>query len=270
MGNFIETLNRAAATVGDRLLSNLPQLLEAITLLVVGWLLARLMRMVTRRGAGLLDALVARTTGSGGWRMGRFAGLLGTLMYWVVLLFFVTAATQSLGLQTFTDWLAKLLDHLPLVVAGLLIIAAGYLLSGFAGEVVQTTATALAPAQRTALAHVARGAMLVIALLVGADQMGLKVTWVAVFAAVLLVAVLGGVALAVSLGARTYVANLIGAHYMGQALRTGQRVRVAGHEGRVVEVSATSLVLATTEGRVMLPGGLYHDEAIVVLAREED
>jgi small-conductance mechanosensitive channel len=270
MGTFLETLNRATTAIGERLLGNLPQLLEALALLVVGWLLARLLRMATRRGAGLLDALVARTAGNRRWRMGRFAGLLGTLVYWIVLLFFVTAATQSLGLQTFTDWLAKLLDHLPLVAAGLLIMTAGYLLSGFVGEIVQTTATGLAPPQRRALAQVARGAMLVIALLVGADQMGLKVTWLAVFAAVLLISVLGGVALAISLGARTYVANLIGAHYIAQALRVGQRVRVAGHEGRVIEVSATSLVLATEEGRVLLPGRVYHDEAIVVLAREED
>lgn len=77
-------------------------------------------------------------------------------------------------------------------------------------------------------------------------------------------------ALAVSLGSRTYVANLIGAHYIAQVLRVGQRVRVAGHEGRVVEVSATSLVLATDEGRVLVPGRVYHDETIIVLAREED
>lgn len=192
MGNFLESLNRAASTIGDRFLGNLPQLLEAMALLVVGWLLARLLSMATRRGAALIDSLVARTTGHRSLRMGRFAGLLGTLVYWIVLLFFVTAATQSLGLQTFTDWLAKLLDQLPLVVAGFLIMTAGYLLSGFVGNIVQTTATGLAPPQRTALAQVARGAMLVIALLVGADQMGLKVTWLAVFAAVLLVSVLGG------------------------------------------------------------------------------
>ncbi|WP_372659203.1 hypothetical protein [Hydrogenophaga sp.] len=270
MGNFIETLSRAATTTGERLLSNLPQLLEALALLLVGWLLARLLRLATRRGAGLLDTLIVRTAGHGRWRVGRFASLLGSLVYWVVLLFFVTAATQTLGLTTFTDWLAKLLDHLPLVVAGLLIMTAGYLLSGLVAQVVQTTATALAPPQRAALARVAQGATLVVALLVGADQMGLKVTWLAIFAALLLVSVLGGLALAVSLGARSYIANLIGAHYLGQALRVGQRVRVAGHEGRIVDLTATSLVLETPEGRVMLPGRLYHDEAIVVMAREDE
>ncbi len=270
MGIFPEALDRAAGTLVERLLEHLPQLLEALALLLLGWLLARLLRLATRRGAALLDALIARTTGQARWRIGRSAALLGAVVYWVVVLFFVTAATQTLGLQTFTDWLARLLDHLPAVAAGLLIMVAGYLLSGFVAELVQATATALAPAQRTALARVAQGATLVVTLLVGADQIGLKVTWLAILAAVLLASVMGGVMLAVSLGARGYVANLIGAHYIGQALRVGQRVRVAGHEGRIVDLTATSLVLETQDGRVLLPGRIYHDEPIVlVVARRE-
>ncbi len=270
MGNFPEALDRAAGTIVERLLAHLPQLLEALALLLLGWLLARVLRLATRRGAGILDALIARTTGHARWRIGSAAALLGTVVYWIVVLFFVTAATQTLGLQTFTDWLARLLDHLPTLAAGLLIMVAGYLLSGFVAELVQATATGLGPAQRSALARVAQGATLVVALLIGADQIGLKVTWLAILAAVLLASVMGGVMIAVSLGARGYVANLIGAHYIGQALRVGQRVRVAGHEGRIVDVTATSLVLETVDGRVLLPGRMYHDEAIVVVVTQRE
>jgi small-conductance mechanosensitive channel len=131
-----------------------------------------------------------------------------------------------------------------------------------------TAATpSLAPAQRAALARVAQGATLVLALLVGADQIGLKITWIALFATLLLASVLGGLALAASLGARGYVANLIGAHYLRQALQPGQHVRVAGHDGRIVDINATSLVLETDTGRVMLPGRLYHEEAIELVTR---
>ena len=269
MGNFTDALDRATTATLERLVGHLPQLLEALALLLIGWLLARLLRLATRRGVGLLDSLIARTTGHARWRIGHSARVLGAIVYWVVVLFFVTAATQTLGLQTFTDWLARLLDHLPTLAAGLLIVVAGYLLSGFVADLVRATATALAAPQRAALARVAQGATLVVALLVGADQIGLKVTWLAILAAVLLASVMGGVMIAVSLGARGFVANLIGAHYIGQALRVGQRVRVAGHEGRIVAVTATSLVLETADGRVLLPGRVYHDDAIVVVARQD-
>ncbi len=268
MPNFTEALQSAGAATVERLGSHLPQLLAALALLLVGWVLARLLRAAARRGAALLDSLITRNRAGSRWRVGRSASVLGTVVYWVVLLFFITAATHTLGLPTFTDWLARLLDHLPALAAGLLIAVAGYVLSGFVADLVRAAATGLAPAQRNALARLAQAATLVVALLVGADQMGLKVTWIATLAAVLLATLLGGLALAVSLGARSHVANLIGAHYLRQAFRLGQRVRVAGFEGRIVDVNATSLVLETVDGRVVLPGKVYHDEALVVLTRQ--
>ena len=269
MGSLRDALDNAALGALEKLLAHLPQVLGALALLLGGWLLARVLRVVARRGVALLDALIARSTGAARWRVGRSSALVGTFVFWVVLLFFVAAATQTLGLQTFTDWLARLLEHLPTLAAGLLIIVAGVVLSGFVAELVLAAASALAAPQRAALARLAQGATLLVAVLVGADQIGLKVTWIAIFAAVLVASLLGGVAIAVSLGARGFVANLIGAHYLRQALRVGQRVRVGGHEGRIVDVTATSLVLETGDGRVLLPGRIYHDEAIVLVVRGE-
>jgi hypothetical protein len=51
MGNFTEALNRATTATLDLLLAHLPQLLGALALLLVGWLLARVLQMLTRRGA---------------------------------------------------------------------------------------------------------------------------------------------------------------------------------------------------------------------------
>jgi hypothetical protein len=267
MESLPAALDRAASVTTEQLLTHLPQLLGALALLLLGWVLARVMRAATRRGTALLNTLFARSAPLSKLHIGASAKVLGSVVYWVVLLFFVSAATQTLGLQTFTDWLSRLLEHLPTAAAGLLIMVAGWLLSGFVGELVTAATPSLAPAQRAALARVAQGATLVLALLVGADQIGLKITWIALFATLLLASVLGGLALAASLGARGYVANLIGAHYLRQALQPGQHVRVAGHDGRIVDINATSLVLETDTGRVMLPGRLYHEEAIELVTR---
>ena len=260
----------AAGAIFERVVSHVPNLLAAIVLLLAGWAVARLMRLATQRAVLLLELLLARLAGPSGaerLKVGRSAAVLGTVVFWIVLLFFVAASTQVLGLQTFTDWLARLLDHLPTLVAGLLIIVAGYILAGFVADLVNATATRLASAQRVALARLAQGATLVAAILVGADQIGIKITFLAILAAIVASAVVGGVTLAASLGARAYIANLIGAHYLRQAFSVGQRVRVSGHEGRIVEVTPVSLVLETDEGRVSLPGRVYHDEAIVLLLK---
>jgi hypothetical protein len=248
-----------------------PAVVGAVLLLLVGWIVARVMRALAVRGMQILETLVGRATRRpAGPGLRSSAAAFSMIVFWAVLLFFITAATQVLGLVTFTEWLARLLEYLPTLIAGLLIIAAGFNFARFVGDIVYAGAERLAPAQRTALARLAQATALIAALLVGADQIGIRVTWIAIIAVIVIASVLGGVMLAVSLGARGYVSNLIGAHYLRQALRIGESVRIAGHEGRILDVTATSLVLETEEGRVSLPGRIFHDEPIVLIARSGD
>ncbi len=275
--NQLRGLGEALATVGSTLLERIvafvPSVVGAVLLLIVGWILARILRVLAARAALLLDTLLTRVSGPAGverLRMGRAAGVFGAVVFWVVLLFFATAATQVLGLQTFTNWLARLIDYLPTLAAGVLIVVAGYVLSRFVGDLVRVTATRLDAAQRSVLARLTQIAILVGAVLVGADQIGIRVTFLAIFAAAGAAAVVGALAIAVGLGARDHIANIIGAHHLRQAFAVGQTIRVAGHQGRVLEVTAAALILETDEGRVSLPGRIYSEQPIAVITRRDN
>ncbi|MGH8745328.1 MAG: mechanosensitive ion channel family protein, partial [Burkholderiales bacterium] len=103
-------ITNSASAILERLVTYLPSVLGAVLLLFAGWFLGRLLRALTVRGAVLAETLLARflaPRAAEKLRFGRSAAVLGTVVFWVVLLFFVTAATQVLGLQTFTDWLAR-------------------------------------------------------------------------------------------------------------------------------------------------------------------
>ncbi|HEY5635779.1 MAG TPA: hypothetical protein VIS77_02675 [Burkholderiales bacterium] len=268
MNDLGAAVSSATRVILERLITYLPSVVGAALLLLAGWLLARILRALTMRAALLADTLLSRAIASRSsdrMRVGRSAAVLGAVVFWLVLVFFAAAATHLLGLQTFTDWLGRLIEYLPTFAAGLIIIAVGYILSGFTSDFVRAAATRLAPAQREVIARLAQVAVLVAAVLVGAEQIGIRITFLAIVAAALFLAIGGGVAIALSLGARSYVSNLIGAHALRQAFEVGQRVRLAGHEGRILELHATGVVLETDEGRVTLPGRLYHDEPIVLL-----
>jgi small-conductance mechanosensitive channel len=210
-------------------------------------------------GGRLLEAQGGRI------QLTRSAEPVATLVFWVVLLVFITAATRVLGLDTFAVWLGRLLDYIPTLLTGGLIVAAGWLLSRFVGDVAVATTGRLDVAARQLLGRVAQVTILMVAILVGADQVGVRITVLVVLVAGVALTVAGAITVAISLGARTYVANLIGAHYLRQAFEIGQRIRVAGFEGRVLDVSATAVVLETADGRVNLPGHLYNSEPIVLL-----
>ena len=269
MNNLGTALTGATSEILERIVAFLPNLLGALLLIGAGWLLARILRALTVRAVLLVETLASRfgTTGAEPARMKRVATVLGAVAFWAVLLVFVTAATHVLELTSFTDWLARLVSYLPTLAAGLLIVIAGYVLSRFVAGLVAATSHRLERSQRELLARVAQVTILTGAILVGADQIGIRITFLAIFAASIGAVVAGGIALAVGLGARDYVANLIGAHYLRQAFSVGQTIRAAGHQGRILEITPLSLVLETADGRVTLPARIYNEHPIAVLSR---
>jgi len=268
------SLAAAIAQMGSRLVEYAPSVFGATLLLLAGWLVARLLRGAAVRLMGVLEMLLHRLF------RGRMAAtaripsasveIVGSILFWVVILFFVASATQLLGLSIFTEWLKDLVGYLPTLLAGALIILAGALFSGLARDVTVAALPTVPEAQRVLLGRVVQISILVTAIAVGADQIGIEITFLVVLAAVVTSAVVGGVALAVSLGARTYVANLIGAHYLRQAFGVGQRVRIGEVEGTILELTAISVVLETAEGRVTIPGKVFNEEAIVLLTARRD
>ncbi|MBU0593512.1 MAG: mechanosensitive ion channel [Gammaproteobacteria bacterium] len=253
----------------ERLALYLPNVLGAFLLLFVGWIVAHLLRATAVRLTLIGESALARLSASRGASPKRLssasAKILGSVVFWVVLLFFLTAATQVLGLDTFTTWLARVVDYLPTVFVGALIIVAGFLVSRLAREVVHAAAVGAGERQRVLIGRVVQAAILVTAILVGAEQIGIKVTFLVILAAAAGISLVGAVALALSLGARDYVANLIGAHYLRQRYSVGQHVRVAGYEGRILEMTDTAVVLETAEGRASLPAKVFNEQPIVLV-----
>ena len=102
---------------------------------------------------------------------------------------------------------------------------------------------------------------MLIAAVVALDQIGIDSTFLIVAAGVVIGAVAGSVALAIGLGARTEVGNIIARHYLAQSYSVGQRVRVGDIEGPIIELRTNGVVVGTPQGRVLVPGKEFSERA---------
>ncbi len=269
---WVETLTGGLDDLGQKLTDYLPNLLGAAALLLGGWLVARLLRALTRRLARHLDWLLgSRIVESPMHRLGierPATDVLGSIVFWTVKLLSVTAATEALGLPVIATWIGGLSRYLPRVLIGLLILFAGLLAGSLAGDAIRRAAAATGVAQAPLLGQAAQVAIVLIAIVTAVDQLGIDTVFLTATIAIVLGAVIGGAALAFGLGARTHVGNLIAAHNLRQVYRTGQIVRVAGVEGRLTEIIPTAAVIETDDGRVLVPAGEF-SKKVLVLVRSE-
>ena len=251
----------------------LPRVLAAVAVLVAGWLVAKGLRALSVRLVHGLDRLwhrlVLRARVEQLQRRHPPTHVVGELVFWLVLLFFLTGATQVLGLTVFTSWLAQVAGYIPVLLAGLLIILAGFVVSSLARDVVTATAASAGLAHGDLLGRLAQALILLAAGMVGADQVGIDVGFLTLLFGVALGALLGGLALAFGLGARDHVANLLSARQARRLYRVGDHLRMAGAEGRILELGPTTLVLETRDGRAVVPARLLSEQVTYQAAEGE-
>ncbi|MGA8259942.1 MAG: mechanosensitive ion channel domain-containing protein [Arenicellales bacterium] len=255
------------------LTASLPTLLGALALLLAGWLLAFLLKILTRRlaerGLDLLTrrkTLRARLQQSVAFQL--FPKTLSQVVFWVIFVFFVAAAIQSLGLAAVSEVMARVTAYLPRVLGALVIFGAALWLSEL-GRAVVTRAMARTQAARAELVgRLAQVATVTVGLILAVDQLGVNSTLLVVVLVALFACTFGAGALAFGLGARDTVGNILGMHYFSNAYRTDDRIRIDGIEGRVVTKTTTNVTLETDEGLVTVPGHLFSTRTSVLLSPE--
>jgi small-conductance mechanosensitive channel len=270
---WVGTWNDALSAAMQKVSSHLPNILSALLLLLVAWLMALLLRSWTAKLAAvsldrLLRSPMARTTLERSGVRKRVPAVIGAAVFWIVLVFGVAAAVEVLGLPAVTNLLGRLAYYIPQLVAAVLIVFVGYLTGNLVYGAVSTAAASLHVAYANALGRAAQLTVLLVAIVIGIDQVGIDSTFLIVTLTIILGTTLGGAALAFGLGCGTAVSNIVSCYYLTKAYRIGQKVRIAGLEGRIVQIAPTSVVLETGEGRVLVPAKKFSEETSVLLTGE--
>ncbi len=253
----------------DGLIDALPGILWALAIVVLGWILARLVRRATRGFADGLNRLLARVFPSGrfsGIRVTpRLSAVVGAIAFWSVLLLALTVAAQSAGLNVVASWLDRAAVHLPKVLVASAILLAGYLLSLYARE----QAARLTGGRRGSAARWTQAGVMAVAIVMALDQVGVDVAVLVGVTVVAVGAVAATLGASVALGARRYTSNLMGMRSVRDQVVPGQRIRIDDISGEVLEVTRSGVTLETDEGRALVPGHLLGDRVTHVLSAAE-
>ncbi|ASU78462.1 hypothetical protein CDG81_09420 [Actinopolyspora erythraea] len=201
-----------------QLISYLPQLIGALLVLVIGYIVARILRAVITRLLRRfhLDDRMSRA-GQGARYVERLSPrgspsrLIGTVAFAVIMLFVLSSAIGTLGIPALTGFMNVVLGYLPRVIAALAIFLVAAAVAGAVGTLVGRTlgdtpggrmARTAAPALVMAI-----GVFMILTQLRIAPVI-VTVTYVALVGAIAL-----GSALAFGLGGREAAAEMINSSY---------------------------------------------------------
>ncbi len=269
-GIWDTAVGQAVTEFLERAIAYLPNVAGALGLMTAGWLLAVVLRALSARVLAGVLALVGKQPWVGPAldrsRLGPgFARLASRIVYWLVVTLFVAAAIERLELPLAASLVSALAAYLPRVLLGLAIVFASLVAGQFARGGVSAAAGAAGLPQAVLLGATAQIVLLFFGVVTAADMLGIHSTLLTVVVAVSVGALLGGATLAFGLGSGPAVANIISIFYVLKTYRVGQQVRVGDIQGEIVEITQTGVVIAVPEGRVLVPGRRFTDEASLLI-----
>jgi hypothetical protein len=253
------------------LVTYLPVALTALVVLLIGWLLAHLMRGLVRRALESLDLLFARFVPRSAGRSETLARAtsraISTVVFWIVLLIFAASALRILGGSVFERWTENLLAYLPSAIGGIVIIVVGFTGGTLVRHVLEQASVGLGAGQSSVLGRLAQAVIVISCVVIGIGQLGVNVNFLIQLMTVTAAAVFGGIALVFALGARQHLANLIGAHYARKHYAPGDLVKIGALQGRVVQIADGCVFIETDAGDVSVPGQHFSAEPFLKIRK---
>ncbi len=274
MNGTVQTVQDTFLSLLGTVLTFLPRIVNAVLLLIIGYILARLIRGALTKGLRALhfDNVADR---AGITRFLRMAGtdldaarVLADVVFWWIFLVFIELAINALGLVEISGFLNAVLSYIPNVIAAVLIIVIGALIATVAADVVRGAAREAGLSMAPLLADVARWAIVIFAVLAALTQLNVAQNMIFILfaATVAMLALAGG--LAFGLGGVDAARGLISGMSMGRMLQPGQRIRIGQETGTVIRRDMSSTVVDTEHGQVSIPNSTLTSEHIEMLGTD--
>ncbi len=208
---LVEPLRGFFRQLGDLL----PRLLIAILVVVVGWIVAKMVRFAVARGLRAVNFHVLTDRAGidaflrdGGVGMDA-TDILAMLLYWIVILAALVVGFNMLGLTYITELLSQVLLFVPKVLVALLILVFGAYFARFVGGAITAYFRNVHLQDADLMGNLARYAILAFVVLIALDQVNVGGDIVRQTFLIVLAGVVFALALAFGLGGREWAAEFL-------------------------------------------------------------
>lgn len=186
-----------------------------VIILIVGWMIAKIIKTaVTKLLRALklddlsdrveLDSLLAK-----GGISYSLSELIGVICYWLALLITIVVAINAIGLTVAADLLNRVVLYVPNVIAGIFILVLGMFVATLISNIVRTAANNAGLAQAKLLGKVAEIVVIIFAIDMTLEQLGIGAKIVDLFITIVLASVGLALALAFGLGCKDMAAKAL-------------------------------------------------------------
>lgn len=258
--------------IWEKIAAVTPNVLAAITLLIVGHFIGKFLSMAISRllqrigldrlgeKAGLSD-MAERS----GLNM-TVSGIFGKILYWLIFLTFIISAADALGLGRVSATIDDFVMYLPKVIGAFLVLVIGLFGAQVVRSIVEAALGSINLGYEKAVGGLVYAIIVIVVVSLSIGQLEVETALLNQVISILLMACAAAVALAMGLGTRDVAGNIVAGVYARDLFEPGQHIKLDNLSGEIVEVTSTNIIVDIGEGRrVSIPNRRLLDEQVEVV-----
>lgn len=205
--------------LGTQFMLYLPRIVGALLVFLVGVLIAKVVKSLVIKllEALRLSKLVKNTplehffenaeTGQ------KIEVVVGTIIYWLVMLVVLQASVSILGLESVSNLLGKILGYLPNIVSAILILFFGVLIAGAVESVVKGSIKTIDGRSSRMLGKISSYLVMTIAVMAAVSELGIASEFILILFIGFVAMLSLGFGLAIGLGGQDMVRKMLNSWY---------------------------------------------------------
>ncbi len=266
MNNFSEGLK-----VGQQALINLvttafhklggfvPSLLGAILLLVVGWLIAASLKKLSHhlfKFTGINYLIEHSGVNDFLEKLGfkrKAEDILTSLVYLIVLLIFITAATEILGIRIVIETINKFISYIPQVFGALFIFIFLSYIGKFICQSVSNFLRSYHLEYAAVIGKIIEILIIIFALVIAIKELGFETSIFTANISLIIGIIFGAIGLSIGWGTRDIAKKVVSGLYLRKNLNIGDEIQIKDVKGQIISFENTSIKIKSANEIILIP-----------------
>ncbi len=259
----------------DSVVDVLPRIAAFLAVLIIGLLVARyiakaLTGLMLRAKIDQMGERIGVGDSLAQVGLGRSVSkLVAAIVRIFISIFAVVLAVGLLGVQTLEEPINEFILFLPRLLVALAIVFLGVVVAGYVGDWVRRLTNQLGI--EGPLGTLAGALVVAIFVIVAAAQAGIPTELFVVLIAIAIGAAALTFTLAFGFGSQSVAHQITAGRYLGDDLELGQKITVAGADGRITRFESSHVVLEGDNGALIrVPNSTVLESIVTIAAPEGD
>ena len=242
-----------------KMVQALPNIVGAVFIFIVGYIVSQFVFKVLER------VLVALKIDRAGEKLDevevfqrmniqiKLSTILARFVYYVLLLTFLVAASDLLGMAVVSEQIAKIITYLPKLISALGVLLVGVWLANAVKVGLTAALQSLRIPSAGLLGNLVFYFLFVTFALSAMAQADINTTFLTSNLTLILSGVVAAFAIGYGFASRDLMANLLGGVYTRNRFNVGDVIKLGEMRGKIIDIDATSVTLQNETCQIVIP-----------------